>query len=44
MISPNCTPLEREMIEKKIEEITNGAIKCRQSSLYKSFDTIRVEP
>mgnify|MGYP003503459218 FL=1 len=43
-ISPNCTPLEREMIEKKIEEITNGAIKCRQSSLYKSFDTIRVEP
>ena len=44
IISPNCTPLEREMIEKKIEEITNGAIKCRQSSLYKSFDTIRVEP
>lgn len=44
MISPNCTPLETEMIEKKIDEITRGAIKCKQSKLYSSFDTIIIEP
>ena len=43
MISPNCTPLETQMIEKQIQDITQGAIKCRQSKLYDSFDDIVVE-
>ena len=43
MISPNCTPMETEMIEKKVNEITNGIIKCKQSGLYQSFDTITIE-
>lgn len=42
-ISPNCTPLETQMIEKQIQEITQGAIKCRQSKLYSSFDPIIIE-
>lgn len=44
MISPNCTPLETEMIERKIDEITCGKIRCKQSKLYRSFDPIIVEP
>lgn len=43
MISPNCTPLETQMIEKQIQEITQGAIKYRQSKLYSSFDPIIIE-
>lgn len=43
MISPNCTPLETQMIEKQIQDITQGAIKCRQSKLYSSFDPIIIE-
>ena len=42
-ISPNCTPLETQMIEKQIQDITQGAIKCRQSKLYSSFDPIIIE-
>lgn len=44
MISPICTPLETQMIEKQIQNITNGAIKCRQSKLYTNFDRIIIEP
>ena len=44
MISPNCTQMETEMIEKMVKEITNGAIKCSQSKLYNSFDPVIVEP
>ena len=44
MISPNCTPLETEMIERMINKITDGKIKCKQSKLYSSFDPIIIEP
>ena len=43
-ISPNCTPLETQMIEEQIQNITNGAINCRQSKLYTNFDRIIIEP
>lgn len=44
MISPNCTPLETEMIQTKIDDITSGKIQCKQSKLYRTFDPITVEP
>jgi len=44
VVSPNCTPLETEMIEKMVKDITKGNIKCSKSKLYNSFSPIIVEP
>lgn len=43
MISPNCTSLEYDIINRKIEDIVGDNIKCTRSKLYDPLNPIVVE-
>lgn len=45
LISPDCTPIEYDLIKNEIQRLTDNRIKCSQSGLYKplKIDKIQIE-